>query len=120
MWLVRILKSGDISVFTDEVKTIQLKVKDKNFDINLTDKELLKTMLRAEAGAKGGSILKSLELAKNVAEELKKDGFTIKVSHKDRVVLTLGFGANPTLSQLVTKTDAIEIHNLSELIQLVS
>jgi hypothetical protein len=34
-------------------------------------------------------------------------------------VLTLGSGANPTLSKLVTRTNAIEINNLSKLIQLV-
>jgi hypothetical protein len=119
MWLVHAFKSGEASLFTDGMKTLQLKVENKKIDVNLINKELLKTILRVEVGAKGKSLQERLTLPKNIAEELKRDGLTITISYKGCIVLTLGSGANPTLSKLVTRTNAIEINNLSKLIQLV-
>jgi hypothetical protein len=119
MWLVRALKSGGVSFFTGGVETLQLKIEDKKIDVNLLDKELLKDILTVGVEAKGKSPLGRLTQLKNIAEELKRDGLTITISHKGCVVLTLGSGANPTISQLVTRTNAIEINNPSKLIQLV-
>ena len=53
MWLVRALKSGEFSLFTDGMKTLQLKVENKVIDVNLMNKEFLKDILRVEVGAKG-------------------------------------------------------------------
>ncbi|MFQ6080234.1 MAG: hypothetical protein ACE5OW_01025 [Candidatus Bathyarchaeia archaeon] len=119
MWLVHALKSGEFSLFTDETKTLQLKVENKKIDVNIMNKELLKDILRVGVEAKGKSLLGRLTELKNVAEELKRDGLTITISHKGCIVLTLGSGANPTLSQSVTRTNAIEINNLSKLIRLI-
>ncbi len=119
MWLVHILKSGEVSVFTDNMKTLQLKVENRKIDVNLMNKELLKTILRVGVEAKGKSLLERLTQLKNIAKELKRDGLTITISHRGCIVLTLGSGANPTFSQLVTRTNAIEINNLSKLMQLV-
>ena len=119
MWLVHALKSGEASLFTDGMKTLQLKVENKKIDVNLMNKELLKDILRVGVEAKGKSPLGRLTQLKNIAKELKRDGLTITISHKGCILLTLGSGANPTLSQVVTRTNAIEINNLSKLIRLV-
>lgn len=120
MWLVHALKSGEASLFTDGKKTLQLKVEDKKIDVNLMNKELLKDILKVGVETKGKSILERLKQLKNTAKGLKREGLTITISHKSCVVLTLGSGANPTLSQSVTRTNAIEINNLSKLIQMVT
>jgi len=119
MWLVHALKSGEVSLFTNGMKTLQLKVENKKIDVNLMNKELLKITLRVGVEAKGKSLLERLTHLQNIARELKREGLTITISHKGCIVLTLGSGANPTLSQLLTRTNAIEINNLSKLIQLV-
>ncbi len=119
MWLVHALKSGEFSLFTGGMKTLQLKVENKKIDVNLMNKEILKDILRVGVEAKGKSPIGRLTLLKNIAEELRREGLTITISHKGCIVLTLGSGANPRLSRLVTRTNAIEINNLSKLIQLV-
>ena len=119
MWLVHALKSGEASLFTDGIKYLQLKVENNKIDVNLMNKELLKDILEVIVESKGKSLLGKITQLKNIAEELKKNGLTITISHKGSIVLTLGSGVNPTLSQLVTRTNAMEINNLGKLIRLV-
>jgi len=119
MWLVHALKSGEASLFTGGVETLKLKVANNKIDVNLMSKELLKDILRVGVEAKGKPLIGRLTQLKNIAKELKKEELTVTISHKGCVVLTLGSGANPTIGKLVTRTNAIEINNLSKLVQLV-
>ena len=120
MWLVQALKSGGVSLFTAGAKTLQLKVEKKRIDIDMLDKDFLKDILRAGAEGKGQFTLGNIAKIRGIAEELEKDGFTVTISHKGSIVITLGYGAMPTLSQVITGTNAIEINNLSQLIRLVA
>ena len=119
MSLVRTLKSGEASVFADGMKILQLKVENKKIDVNLMNKELLKDVLRVGAKTERKSLLGKLKQLKDIAEELKNDGLTITISHKGDILFTLGSGAKSTLSKLVTRTNAIEINDLSKLLQLL-
>ena len=114
--LSHVLKSGEIQLFTDDVKVLELKAKNQRIDLNIVDNEFLKDALRDSVGAK--SFLKKLAYLKNIAEELKNENVTITVSYKGIVVLTLGSDAKPNLSRLITGTKEIEINNLRKLIQL--
>lgn len=120
MWLVKTLKSGEVSLFTTGAKTLQLKVGKKRIDIDMFDKDFLKDILRIGAEGKGQFTLGNIAKIRSIAEELEKDGFTVTLSHKGSIVVTLGYGAKPTLSQVITGTNAIEINNLGQLIQLVA
>jgi len=120
MWLVQALKSGGVSLFTAGAKTLQLKVEKKRIDIDMLDKDFLKDILRVGAEGKGQFTLGNIAKIRGIAEELEKDGFTVTISHKGSIVITLGYGAMPTLSQVITGTNAIEINNLSQLIRLVA
>lgn len=113
-WLGYVFKSGEVSVFTGGVKTLQLKAENKKIDLNVIDKELLQVLRNGV----GKSFLEMLTQLKNIAEELKDNGLTITISYKDGIVLTLGSGANPKLSWLITRTNAIEINDLSKLLQI--
>jgi len=120
MWLVQALKSGGVSLFTAGAKTLQLKVEKKRIDIDMLDKDFLKDILRVGAEGKGQFTLGNIAKIRGIAEELEKDGFTVTISHKGSIVITLGYGAMPRLSQVITGTNAIEINNLSQLIRLVA
>jgi len=88
-------------------------------DLNFLQKEILKDALELESQMEEQPILKKLKTLKNLAENLKRNGFTITISHKGQTVLTLGLEAHPTISQMITGTNAIEINNLAELAKLV-
>ena len=110
------LKSGEVTVSTGDVKALQLRVEDKKFDLNIVDKEFLKMAL--DGGTERRSLLDLLGLLKNIAKELKDEGYTITISYQGKTVVTLGSEATPNLSQLVTRTNAIEINNLGKLLRM--
>ena len=116
--LIHASRQGSISLQTNGVENVQLQVENKKIDLNFLQKEQLKTLLELEAKTDENSILKKLKTLKNIAEKLKQHGFTVTISCKDQKMLTLGSEANPTLSQMVTETNAVEINNLVQLLAL--
>lgn len=60
-------------------------------------------------------IFTTLSEAKEFAEKLKKQSITLHISHKGKMVMKLGKEANPKLSRLFTKSDAVEITDIREL-----
>ena len=115
-WISQVLKSGEVTVSTGDVKALQLRAEDKKIDLNIVDKEFLKMAL--EGGTERRSLLDLLGLLKNIAKELKDEGYTITISYQGKTAVTLGSEAAPNLSQLVTRTNAIEINNLGKLLQM--
>jgi uncharacterized protein YjgD (DUF1641 family) len=120
VWLTQTLKQGTISLQTEGVEQLQLKIENNKLDLNFLQKELLKTLLEFEAQMTEESILKKLKNLKTLAEELKQNGLTMTISYNEQKLLTLGSEASPTISQTVTRTNAIEINNIIELIKLVT
>ena len=88
-------------------------------DIDLAEIGFVGYLLETGVEPEKKSILKMLKEQKSFAEKLKKDGLTITVSHKGKVALKLGAGANPSLTRLLTFSKAIEIKNVRKLIQIV-
>jgi hypothetical protein len=117
--LAHILKQGSISLQTDGVEHIQVTVQDNKIDYNFLQKELLKSLVEAEAETAETSMLEKLKTVKHLAEKLKQDRLTVTISHQGETMLTLGYEAKPTLSRIVTGTSAIEVNNMIELIKLV-
>ncbi len=60
-------------------------------------------------------IFTKLSEARKFAEKLKKQNITLRISHKGKMVMKLGKEANPKLSRLITRSDAIEITDIREL-----
>ena len=118
IWLINALKSGEVSFSTNGVEALQLKVENRKIDLNLMNKELLKAILNITE-VKEKTILKKLTVLKSIAEKLKRNGFTMTISYKDSILLTLGLEAKPTLSQFVTGTNAIEINNIRKVTHLI-
>ena len=114
--LSHVLKSGELQLFTNDVKVLELEAKNQRINLNIIDKKFLKDVLRDNVDAK--SFLKKLAYLKNIAEELENENVTITVSYKGVVVLTLGSDAKTNLSRLITGKKEIEITNLRKLIQM--
>lgn len=110
------LKSGKACISTGDIEAIKLTVEDNKIDLNIVDKDFLK--LAKDEGSQRRSLHDMLSLLKDIAEELKDEGYTITVSYQGKTVLTLGSEATPMLSRLVTHTDAIEINNMAKLVQM--
>jgi len=98
------------------MKIFQIKAENKKIDLNVINNEFLKDTLKSVTGEK--SFIDKLALLKNIARELKDEELTITISYKGGIVLTVGSSANPKLSQLVTRTNAIEINNMRKLIEI--
>jgi len=109
-----VLKSGSVTVSAGDVEALQLSVTNKKIDLNITNKEVLKTAL--EGGKKKSSLLDMLGLLKGMAKELKDEGYTITISYQGK--MTLGLEASSSFSRLVTRTNAVEINNLRKLLQM--
>lgn len=113
---MQVLKSGEVTVSTGDVKALQLRAEDKKIDLNIVDKEFLKVALKG--GTQRSSLLDMLGLLKNIAKELKDEGYTVTISYQGKTVVTLGSEATPSFSRLVTRTNAIEINSLVKLLQM--
>jgi hypothetical protein len=115
-WLGHVVKSGEVTLFTDDAKALQIKAEDNKIDLNAIDKEFLKDVV-GSAGS-GASIRSKLAQLKSIAGELKDEGLTITLSYKGDRLVTIGAEAKPKFSRLVTRTDAVEINNLRKLLEL--
>ncbi len=115
-WISQVLKSGEVTVSTGDVQAFQLRVETKKIDLNIVDKEFLKTALKG--GKQRSSLLDMLGLLKNIAKELKDEGYTITISYQGKTVVTLGSEATPSFSRVVTRTNAIEVNDLRKLLQM--
>lgn len=60
-------------------------------------------------------IFTKLSEARKFAEKLKEQNITLRISHKGKMVMKLGKEANPKLSRLLTRSDAVEITDIREL-----
>ena len=115
-WLGHVIKSGEITLFTNDTEALQLKAENKKINLNAVNKEFLKDAIGSMGGGK--SIKSKITQLKDIAGELKDEGLTVTLSYQGNLVLTVGSEANPKFSRLVTGTNAIEINNLRKLIEL--
>jgi hypothetical protein len=115
-WLGHIIKSGEVTLSTDDVEALHVKAEDNKIDINATNKEFLKEVMGSVGGA--ASIRSGLAQLKSIAGELKDAGLTVTLSFDGDRLLTIGVEAKPKLSRLVTGTSAVEINNVRKLLEL--
>ena len=117
--LVQTLKQGEITLQTDGADSILVQIENNKTDLDFARKDVFKDLISLEAKTEEESILERLKTLGDFAEKLKEKGLTITISHQKQIILTLGKEAHPTISQMVTGTNAIEINNLIELAKLV-
>ena len=61
------------------------------------------------------SALKRLSDARDLAKTLKKEGVTLDIQHKGKLVLRLGEKAKPKISKIITMSGDIEITDIKAL-----
>ena len=115
--LGQVFKKGEIAVSINERETLQLQAENKEFSLDLIDKQFVKEVLSGLGNGRG-SLWSSLSQARKVAEELRDEGLTVTISYRGSKVVTIGSNAKPTFSQLVTRSDAIQIDSLLKLFEL--
>lgn len=93
-------------------------MENERIDVDLMNKELLMDLLKS-ADVKDNSLSRKLAMVKRIAGELKTEGFTLTISYRGSLLLTLGADASPGFSKVFTGTDAIEINNWTQLSQLL-
>jgi hypothetical protein len=130
--IAEMLKSGKVTVSTNNVEALEITAANKKININAVNKKFLKETLAAtrEENSEGirGSIRgrvgqiksarSSLGMLKDVAEELSEAGITVTLSYKGDLVVTMGSQASPKLSSIATGTKAIEINSLRKLVEM--
>ena len=113
-----IIKSGAVTLSTGNKEALRMKAENNRIDINAIDKKFLKDVVGNMGDGK--SIGNRISQLKGLAEELQNEGLTITVSFKGDLVITVGLDAEPKISQIITRTNAVEINNLRKLVELVT
>ena len=113
-----IIKSGAVTLSTGNKEALKMRAENNRIDINAIDKKFLKDVVKNMGDGK--SIGNRISQLKGLAEELQKEGLTITVSFKGDLVITVGLDAEPKISQIITRTNAVEINNLRKLVELVT
>jgi len=115
-WMIKLAKSGTLTISRNEIKAVQIRLKEKSLDLNIIDKKFLKEVL--ESGSKSGSLRDLVKLIRELSESLKDEGYTITVSYLGTVVLALGSEASSRVFNLVAGLDGFEVRNFGKLLQL--
>ena len=63
-------------------------------------------------------IFDKLRTATEFAQKLTDNGITFSLLRKGKEAITLGEGARPSLSRIITKSDDIQVHSLKESVKL--
>jgi hypothetical protein len=121
-------ESANVIISAGENELLEFDIRNKRINVDVENKEFLKGLIKIgrdftkkQNGGKKESKKSpsALKTAKTVAEALKKNGITITLSYKGKVVATLGEAAHSTLLQLITKTNAIAINSLPKAISMI-
>ena len=108
--LLKGIKSGSLQIKENGKESINLSANDGKILVNLTN---VSFNIPSTQG-----ILSKLNDARELAEKLKENNLTLSIMHSEKEVLKLGKDAKPKLSQMVTRSRAVEITNIRELRKL--
>tara|TARA_B110000014_G_C19513277_1_gene276351 strand:- start:8 stop:370 length:363 start_codon:yes stop_codon:yes gene_type:complete len=101
------LTKGSVKISEGKKPSIEFTTRDYDRVVNII------SMPVKISGKK--SALKRLSDAKDLAKTLKKDGVTLDIQYKGKLVLRLGEKAKPKLSKIITMSSDIEITNIKAL-----
>ena len=114
--LLKILSSGEVHIRVDGNSLLHLAVQgDGVVHLNLLDDQVIRF---GREQLRGKPFTEQLKMLREIAEDLKREGVTVVLSYRGHELLTLGSKARGLLSQMFTRTDAVEIHNIGLLVRL--
>jgi len=131
--LGRSIESGRVIVSTGDRKALEISLMGKRIDVNVENKVFLKKTIKlfrelsgklpslggANVDGEEGKSKGPLGLLKEFADTLDQEGMTLTVSYKGNVVVTLGFEARSRILQIITKTRAVAINSMVDLIGMM-
>src|SRR5919197_2196891 len=111
-WMARSIKTavaGRIRIDIKDQPAVQINIKKKdNISIDL----LQPTLFKASEDETG--LFDKLKSAKEFAQKLTDNGLTLSFLRKGKKALVLGKGAKPSLSNLITRSDNIQINSIKD------
>ncbi|MCW4025470.1 MAG: hypothetical protein NWF01_10625 [Candidatus Bathyarchaeota archaeon] len=106
----------------------KVDAQNKNINIDIENKDFVKELIKLAgdfisqknfSSEKTDTLAGSLEIAKEIAEVLSNNGFTVTLSYMGEAIATVGKQAEPTVLQLITKTRAIAINSVKAALDLI-
>ena len=101
------LTNGSVKISENKKPAIEFSTKNDDRVVNII------SMPVKISGKK--SALKRLSDARDLAKTLKKEGVTLDIQHKGKLVLRLGEKAKPKISKIITMSGNIEITDIKAL-----
>ncbi len=121
------VKSGKITLSENDKEVVEITARDKKIDIDAKDKEFIKDMISTATKSQGGGGGFKLgrgggkgaaSTAKDVVDELIREGVTVTLFIEGDKVATIGSGADSKLMSLVLGTKGIEVNSPRKLLEL--
>lgn len=108
--LLKLPKSGSIKIIENNKESLDITLSQGEIIINLQEMELYIPKL--------GGIIETISKAREFAEKLDREKYTIIIKHNGKPVFKIGKNANPKISQMITQSKNVEISSLIELRKL--
>ncbi|MCW3996891.1 MAG: hypothetical protein NWE98_12180 [Candidatus Bathyarchaeota archaeon] len=124
----QLFESANVTVSANDMSLIKVAVEEKTINIDVENKKFLKGLIKIgrnftkqQSPKKEGKqkSRSALNTARTVAETLEKNGITMTISYKGKLVATLGAEAHSTLLQLVMKTRAIALNSPLQALRMI-
>jgi len=110
---------GKVNIQVDGKPAISLDFKGNNVDIDIQDAGIFSaTHVDDDDGQEDVGLLDKLKTAKTVAQIFDDNDITLSVLRKGKKAFTLGKGAHPTLSRILSRSDDIQINSVKQAAKL--
>jgi hypothetical protein len=118
--IAEILKvpKGKVNIHVDGKPALSLDFKGDNIDIDVRDASIFEVTHVDDGGQEDLGLLDKLKTAKDVAKVFDDNDITLSVSRKGKKAFTLGKGAHPTLSRILSRSDDIQINSVKQAAKL--
>ena len=100
---------GKISIIIRDKPAIELDFDEDNLAVNIVEPKILGI---AEDVSGNVGLIEKLKTARTVGEVLNNNGLSVSILRKGKKALSIGRGATPTVSSLVTRSDDIQIDSI--------
>lgn len=106
---------GKISIKLRDKTAVELDFDEDNLAVNIVEPKILGI---AEDVSGNAGLIEKLKTAKTVGEVLNNKGLSVSILRKGKKALSIGRGATPTVSSLVTGSDDIQIDSIIQVAKL--
>ena len=100
---------GKISIKLRDKTAVELDFDQDNLAVNIVEPKILGI---AEDVSGNVGLIEKLKTARTVGEVLNNNGLSVSILRKGKKALSIGRGATPTVSSLVTRSDDIQIDSI--------